>query len=260
MSVGEREIVRLRREVESLRAALADRDRENGGLRGERNEARAALAAEREAHAETKRAAERSLVVPCACGRPMPSVSSRLRCDACRAEASCAEMRGTIPALLRYVEGRAEHEGPYDEGRCVRGAGCAVCDVERAMESDAGAALLAERDALRERAERAEAACAEMREACVFQWSASCRLCGRAERNEQPIAHREDCILARTDVGSAFLAEGDALRATVERLERVREAAVVFCDEWDSGSRALAQVKINAQMLRDALHAAKDGG
>lgn len=143
---------------------------------GEIASLRTAIAAEREAHAETRRERE-------------------------KAEAACAEMRGTIPALLRYVEGRAEHEGPYDEGRCVRGAGCAVCDVERAMESA---------------------------------------------------------------VGSALLAERDALRATVERLERVREAARPFggcyCPTGPSGNDACGRCN-GCRLLDalDALDAAKDG-
>lgn len=51
--------------------------------------------------------AEASLVVPCACGRPMPSVSSRLRCDACRAEGERDEARAQVAAMQARAE-RAE--------------------------------------------------------------------------------------------------------------------------------------------------------
>lgn len=90
--------------------------------------------------------AEASLVVPCACGRPMPSVSSRLRCDACRAEGERDEARAQTAAFRAVLSDIAEDYGvPYDDQQC----GAPKRATEALEASDAGASLLAELRALR---------------------------------------------------------------------------------------------------------------
>ena len=142
-------------------------------------------AAERERD-ESRRIAEASLVVPCACGRPMPSVSSRLRCDACRAEgerdearAACAEMREAVESarltVVRHSRDWSRHDsdawlygllvgwpadvvpqlpGPWPQNPSETAR---LSRLSAAFASDAGAPLLAELRALRKVRVAAEA-------------------------------------------------------------------------------------------------------
>lgn len=118
------------------------------------------LTAERDAF---RAQAEASLVVPCACGRLMPSVQSRLRCDACRAEGERDEARARLAALVEIVthdvdrvlswrQARASGGQHVGTGGVLGSASPSVLGYLRRMArdvADVGAPLLAEVRALR---------------------------------------------------------------------------------------------------------------
>lgn len=112
-----------------------------------------------------------------------------------------------------------------------------------------------------ERAEKAEAACAAMREACISQIVAACRLCGRraplddANQMTGPIPHRGGCPVAR-DPAAPLLAELLALRAVRVAAERLHptDLAPRYRCECEGDRRC------DECALRGALRAAKAGG
>lgn len=191
---------------------------------------RAALAAEREAHAETKR-----LV-----GWP--------------------EDAAQVTRIDSWVSGPT-HDALHDRyDALVRE--CA--EARNAMATADNAA----RAALR-RAERAEAACAEM-SAAVTRLVHEEGACRCDLENGGPMCATcaaAALTLPQANPGAALLAERDALRATVERLERVRAAverlrpsdlAPRYSCECTSGNRC-DECELRGA-LRSALDAAKDGG
>lgn len=85
--------------------------------------------------------AEASLVVPCACGRPMPSVSSRLRCDACRAERKLDQARATLRAAANRARGIAQSAADDEAALAVLGPLVAELRALRAVRDAADAFL-----------------------------------------------------------------------------------------------------------------------
>lgn len=196
--------------------------------------------------------AEASLVVPCACGRPMPSVSSRLRCDACRAERKLDQARATLRAAANRARGIAQSAADDEAALAVLGP------------------LVAERD-------EARSACAAMREAVesarltvvrhsrdwsrhdsdawlyglLVGWPADVvpQLPGAWPQNPSETARLSRLSAAfASDAGAPLLAELRALRA-------VRDAAEAFLSP-----PTLHAIGDARERLRAALDAAKVGG
>lgn len=118
-----------------------DAQRRANEAEGERDAALArAEAAERERDA-FRAQAEASLVVPCACGRPMPSVSSRLRCDACRAERKLDQARATLRAAANRARGIAQSAADDEAALAVLGPLVAELRALRAVRDAAEAFL-----------------------------------------------------------------------------------------------------------------------
>lgn len=197
-AAAEREADRLRHgnTIEADHVCPAELERDAAIARAE--------TAERERD-EFRRIAEASLVRPCACGRPMPSVSSRLRCDACRAEGERDEARAR---LVSEVDGSTA---------TLAALRAVIAELERERD-EARAAVVALREMLIERDPHGE-----QRDVC--DW------CCETWPVGGPEVHADDCEVGRSDAGAPLLAELRALRA-------VRDAVEAWLTE--RGPRAIA--------------------